>query len=130
MESWFRFVLIAVSAFSGKIIICTLLWENFFFFFGHCSQERNENIQNQPLYSKRQKLQKMNFSDKTDISVSISSNGSQDSPGVCGLHFCMKWKLAWFNSSCLGIFRIEVSWVWLLKSIRKYTLFICVNKYT
>ncbi|KDO50708.1 hypothetical protein CISIN_1g0254382mg [Citrus sinensis] len=72
-------------------------------------KERNENIQNQPLYSKRQKLQKMNFSDKTDISASILSNGSQDSPGVCGLHFCMKWKLAWFNSSCLGIFRIEVS---------------------
>ncbi|KAL9459580.1 hypothetical protein AB3S75_002893 [Citrus x aurantiifolia] len=43
-------------------------------------KERNENLQNQPLYSKRQKLQKMNFSDKTDISASISSNGSQDSP--------------------------------------------------
>lgn len=34
------------------------------------------------LYSKRQKLQKMNASDKADVSAPIMSNGLQNSPGV------------------------------------------------
>lgn len=45
-------------------------------------KERNESMQSQlELYSKRQKLQKMNASDKADVSAPIMSNGLQNSPG-------------------------------------------------
>ncbi|KAE7998360.1 hypothetical protein FH972_002913 [Carpinus fangiana] len=45
-------------------------------------KERSESTQSQlELYSKRQKFQKMNASDKADVSAPLLSNGLQNSPG-------------------------------------------------
>jgi hypothetical protein len=46
-------------------------------------QEKNETIQSQlDYYSKRQKFQKMNATDKADVSAPPMINGLQNSPGV------------------------------------------------
>ena len=51
-------------------------------------QERNETIQSQlDYYSKRQKFQKKNATDKANVSAPPKSNGLQNSPGVHCIFF-------------------------------------------
>ena len=62
-------------------------------------QGKNESMQGQlELFSRKQKLQKINTSDKMDISASIVSsntfNGLQNSPGMCCISCCVFFPFA------------------------------------
>ena len=73
-------------------------------------QERDQTIQSQlDYYSKRQKFQKNNATDKVDVSAPPKSNGLQNSPGVHCIFFfffpCKEWLLVVLISGylCIGV---------------------------
>ncbi|KAK7852479.1 hypothetical protein CFP56_038824, partial [Quercus suber] len=69
-------------------------------------KERNETIQSQlDYYSKRQKFQKKNATDKADVSAPPMSSGLQNSPGSFGnvdLAFSSRQAMLSLNDKCRG----------------------------